>query len=272
MTTQEKLEKLKFYLTELKSVAVAFSSGVDSTFLLKIAHDVLGDQAIAITAQSGAFPKRELKETIEFCQEKMIRHFILESDELSVEGFASNPPNRCYICKKELFTQIGILARKNGVKHVVEGSNVDDMGDYRPGLIAIDELGIKSPLRYAELTKQEIRDLSQQMHLPTWDKPSFACLVSRFPYGEPLTKNKLRMVEAAEQYLLDLGFRQVRVRNHENLARIETDEAGFARLCEYKESIHQKLKEIGYAYVSVDLLGYRTGSMNETLDKKDKMI
>ena len=264
---EEKYTKLKEYLKSLESVAVAFSSGVDSTFLLKVAHDVLGDRAIAVTARSCSFPERELKEAAIFAEENGIVHLIVDSEELSIEGFSENPPNRCYLCKHELFSKMKEIADKNGVREVVEGSNMDDLGDYRPGLTAIQELGIKSPLRYAELAKDEIRELSKRLGLPTWEKPSFACLSSRFPYGESISPEKLRMVDEAEQLLLDLGFRQVRVRHHDTLARIEIAEGQFPKIMEKenRDKIFNRLKEIGFTYVSLDLAGYRMGSMNETL-------
>jgi len=267
MDTNAKYEKLKAYLSSLGSVAVAFSSGVDSTFLLKTAHDVLGDRTIAVTARSCSFPERELKEAVAFCEKENIRHVICDSEELNIEGFSQNPLNRCYLCKNELFTKIWAIARENGVEHVAEGSNMDDNGDYRPGLAAVAEQGVKSPLRYAELAKKEIRAISKEIGLPTWNKQSFACLSSRFPYGESITPEKLGMVDKAEQLLLDMGLKQVRVRHHGNLARIETDEDGFIILTDLKnrKAVHDQIKQYGFAYVAIDLLGYRTGSMNETI-------
>ena len=232
----KKLEALQEYLKELGSVAIAFSSGVDSTFLLKVAHDVLGDQVIAVTAQSCSFPKRELEEAKAFCKKEGIKHIICESEELHI-------------------------------KYVAEGSNMDDNGDYRPGLQAVAELHVKSPLRHVELTKQEIRDLSKEMGLPTWDKQSFACLSSRFVYGEEITESKLSMVDQAEQLLLDMGFHQLRVRIHGQMARIEVMPSEFLKLMEdaNREKIVSEFKKIGFSYVTLDLQGYRMGSMNETI-------
>jgi uncharacterized protein len=265
---EEKLAHLKSYLQELGSVAIAFSSGVDSTFLLKVAHDVLGDRVIAVTARSCSFPKRELAEAEAFCRQEGIRHFVCDSEELNIEGFSQNPPNRCYLCKRELFEKIKEIAKEQGIAYVAEGSNMDDNGDYRPGLIAVAELGIKSPLREAELAKDEIRALSRELGLPTWEKQSFACLSSRFVYGETITEEKLGMVDRAEQLLLDLGFHQIRVRIHDKLARIEVMPEEFEKLIERetREEIVSRFKSYGFTYVSMDLVGYRTGSMNETLN------
>ena len=267
-----KKQKLEEYLKELGSIAVAFSSGVDSTFLLKVAKDVLNDKAIAVTARSHSFPKRELNEATAFCEKEGIRQFVIDSEELSIEGFSQNPKNRCYLCKHELFTKIKEVASENGIEYVAEGSNIDDNGDYRPGLKAVEELGIKSPLRYAGLTKADIRELSKEMGLPTWDKPSFACLASRFVYGETIDEKKLGMVDRAEQLLLDLGFKQVRVRIHGNIARIEVMPEEIAKLTEdgVRNEVYKTLKDIGFDYVTMDLAGYRTGSMNETLSELKK--
>lgn len=271
MTIHDKYRVLQENLKALGSAAVAFSSGVDSTFLLKAAQEALGDKVIAVTASSCSFPKRELEEAKAFCEKNGIRQIIVESEELDIDGFRQNPKNRCYLCKHELFEKIWEIAKENGMNAVAEGSNMDDNGDYRPGLIAVKELGVSSPLRQAELSKAEIRELSKEMGLPTWDKQSFACLSSRFVYGETINEKKLGMVDKAEQLLLDMGFHQVRVRIHGNIARIEVLPGEIARIVEEENrmQIASKLKEYGFDYVTLDLLGYRTGSMNETLEDKE---
>lgn len=263
----EKYEELIVYFKNLGNVAVAFSSGVDSTFLLFTAKEALGENVIALTASSNSFPKRELKESKEFCETNGIRQEICETNELEIEGFAKNPKNRCYICKKHLFSKMVEIAKENNICTVVEGSNLDDNGDYRPGLQAIAELGIKSPLREIGFTKEDIRVLSKYLNLPTWEKPSFACLSTRFVYGETITMEKLQMVDKAEQLLMDLGFSQVRVRIHDMMARIEVMPDDFSKLIstEIRESIVKHFREYGFNYVSMDLIGYRTGSMNEVL-------
>ena len=256
----KKYQALREYIRSLGSLAVAFSSGVDSTFLLKVAHQELGDKVIAVTATSCSFPKREADEAANFCKANGIRQITVVSEELEIPEFRHNPVNRCYLCKKELFTKIISLAKENGVEYVCEGSNMDDNGDYRPGLQAVAELGVKSPLRHCELYKEEIRELSKHFDLPTAEKQS------RFVYGEEINEKKLAMVDKAEQALLDAGFKQLRVRIHgENLARIEVMPAELERLLSMREAITEKLREAGFAYITMDLQGYRTGAMNEAL-------
>ena len=274
MLLQEKYQLLKDNMKRRGSAAIAFSGGVDSTFLVKVAHEVLGDKMIAITATSSTYPERELQEAIKYAKDMKVKHLIISSEELDIEGFASNPKNRCYYCKKELFTKIHAVAKENGVEYVFDGSNIDDDGDYRPGMLAARELEVISPLKEAKLTKEDVRELSKELDLPTWDKPAFACLSSRFPYGNKITAPKLKMVEEAEQFLLDLGIRQVRVRHHEEIARIEVspgERAKFFNL-EVMDKIGERFRKIGYTYVTLDILGYRTGSMNEVLSPEEKVL
>ena len=264
---ESKFANLKKYLKDLDSAIIAFSSGVDSTFLLKVAHEILQDKVIAVTVKSSLFPKRELEEATTFCKTENIKHIIVDIDELNIAGFKENPANRCYLCKKELFKNILELAKENNITNVLEGSNLDDEGDYRPGMQAIKELGIKSPLRIAKLTKEDIRTLSKELNLKTYNKPSFACLASRFVYGESITKEKLSMVDKAETYLFNKGFKQYRVRIHDKMARIEILPEEFEKLLKLRTELLSKFKEYGFTYITMDLNGYRTGSMNETLKR-----
>jgi uncharacterized protein len=274
MELDQKFEKLKEILKDVGSAAVAYSGGVDSTFLLRVAHDVLGDKVIAVTAKSSTYPEREYNEAKEYIAQFGAKHITIVSEELEIEGFSKNPVNRCYFCKTELFSKVRDEANKNGLKHVLDGSNFDDIGDYRPGMKAAREQGVISPLKQAELTKKDIRELSKRLGIPTWNKPSFACLSSRFPYGNEITVEKLSMVDKAEQFLMDMGFRQLRVRHHGEIARIEVapeDRNKFFDL-ELMDKVGQEFKNFGFKYVTLDIIGYRTGSMNEVLSEKDKII
>ena len=260
----EKQTNLIACLQSLGKVAVAFSGGVDSTFLLKTAYDALGDNALAIIGKTVSVPNREYLEAVAFCRSLGVQHSVIGVDQMAVEAFRYNHPDRCYHCKKALFTAFLKEAASRGFDCVAEGSNVDDLGDYRPGLKALAELDIKSPLREAGLTKAEIRTLSRELNLPTWDKPSLACLATRIPCGDEVTEEKLRMIELAEDFLFDLGFKQVRVRHHGDLARIEVERDEIARLLEPEISqvVHERLHEIGFRHVTVDPDGYQMGSMN----------
>lgn len=263
----KKYAHLNEILKKLERVAVAYSGGVDSTFLLKAAKDVLGDNVFAITMNLCSFPRHELEETVTFCKQENIAQMILEFHELEIPGFAGNDENRCYLCKKQIFSLMKKKAEENGRAVLVEGSNTDDENDYRPGRKAIKELNIVCPLKEAELSKDDIRCLSKELGLPTWNKPSFACLSTRFPYGEPLTEEKLSMVEAAENILFQYGLLQVRVRCHGNIARIELLPEDFSLLMkeDVRREVVLRFKQLGFVYVSLDLQGYRGGSMNEVL-------
>ena len=264
---KEKYDQLIAMLKNMKRVAVAFSAGVDSTFLLQACYNALGENVVAITGHFISFTDRENKESQAFCNALGIKQIVVDVDQMSIAGFSDNPPNRCYLCKKALFSRFLTVATENNCCYIVEGSNADDVKDYRPGLKAIEEFGIKSPLKEVGLTKNEIRTLSEQIGLPTWNKPSFACLATRFPYGERITTEKIAMVDKAEQLLLDYGFQQERVRIHGDIARIEIDRSQFSKIIDPKitEAIVQKFHELGFLYVTLELNGYVTGSMNKLL-------
>ena len=263
----EKNERLKQILLGCSSIAVAFSGGVDSAFLLQTAHGVLGGNVLAITAAPVFVPQRELEEAKAFCRDRGIPHIIIPAEGLNINAIRHNPPDRCYHCKKMIFGKIREVAAGNGIQCIAEGSNMDDTGDYRPGMKAIRELSVISPLLEAGLSKADIRTLSKELGLPTWNKASFACLASRFVYGEAITDEKLSAVDQAEQLLMDLGFRQFRVRIHGTLARIELlpEDIDRAAERETREYLSAKLRQFGFSYVTLDLAGYRTGSMNEML-------
>lgn len=267
--TKEKYNKLKEIIKSYGKLAVAYSGGVDSTFLIKTAYDVLKENAVAVTISSVLVTDDEIKESQEFCKKEGIEHIIYKADVLSIDGFNVNPPDRCYICKKAVFSKVLELVKDKGITVIAEGTNVDDKGDYRPGMRAIQELGVKSPLKEAGLTKQEIRDLSHMLNLHTWNKPSCACLASRFAYGELITEEKLKQVYNAEECLRNLGFEQFRVRTQAETARIELLPQDISRFLQedIRKAVSDKLHKEGFKYVSLDLDGYRLGSMNEVLGK-----
>ena len=270
--TLAKYEKLKSIIKDCGKIAIAFSGGVDSTFLTKVAKDVLGENAVAVTISSILVTDDELKEADDFCKVENIEHLIYKADVLSIPGFEDNPPDRCYICKKAIFTNVQNLVGERGISVIAEGTNVDDDGDYRPGMRAIKELGVRSPLKEAGLTKAEIRELSCMLGLKTWNKPSCACLASRFAYGEVINKDKFDMIYSAECYIRSLGFEQFRVRLQDGIARIELRPADIQKFIEngIKDKVSEKLHALGFKYVSLDLDGYRLGSMNEVLNRQER--
>jgi uncharacterized protein len=268
MLLQDKLLRLQAILREMRQVVVAFSGGVDSTFLLKVASDTLGPaNLLALTATSPTYPEYEFQQACELAREIGVEQIVIESNELDIPGFADNPPRRCYHCKFELFSLCLEQAKKRGFSIVLDGSNLDDLGDYRPGREAVTELQVRSPLLEAELGKADIRELSRQLGLKTWDKQAFACLSSRFPYGTKITLERLRQIDECESFLRENGFRNYRVRYHAEIARIEVAPAEINRLLdvELRDRLVTSFKQSGFTFVTLDLQGYRTGSMNATL-------
>ena len=264
---QAKYKRLKGIIKEMGSVLVAFSGGVDSSFLLKTAHEVLRDEVFAVIASSETYPEKEKEEAIKIAQCLNVRYKIIRTLELENPDFVNNSPQRCYFCKRVLFSRLKEIAEDEGISCVIDGANLEDTGDYRPGSIAAEELGIRSPLKEARFIKSEIRKLSKQLGLPTWNKPSMACLASRFPYYMRIDMESLKRVSQAEDFLRALGFSQIRVRHHGQIARIEIEPKEFPEIMEkgVREKIVKTLKKLGYTYITVDLAGYRTGSMNEPL-------
>ena len=264
-----KLEDLRASIAGMESVLVAYSGGVDSTFLLRVAHDVLGDRAVAVTALSASYPQSELEDSKRHASAMGARQILIETRELDREGYRENTPERCFFCKDELFTRLEPIAEREGLKFVLYGEIADDRSDHRPGARAAKNHRVRAPLAETGLTKLEIRRYSKDLGLPTWDKPSMACLSSRIPYGSEVTPDKLAMIEKAEEVLRGLGLRQYRVRHHDTMARLEIDPRDFEELVRspVRDLVVSRLREIGYQYVSLDLQGYRTGSLNEVLRK-----
>ena len=274
LEVEEKLSKLKEVVSKLESVVVAFSGGVDSTLVAKVCYDALKGNSMAVTARSETYPDFEFKEAQTLAKEIGIQHLVIDTSELAIEGFANNPPERCYFCKTELFGKLKDIAKQHGFLNVADGANLDDTQEFRPGLQASKELKVRSPLKEAGLTKKDIREVSKMLNLPNWNKPAYACMSSRFPYGQSITEEKLSMVSKAEKYLRRLGLVQFRVRHHETIARIEVlpEDIHILTNSPAREELTAKFKEIGFTYVALDLEGYRSGSMNEVLSETELKV
>ena len=274
MEIEDKLSKLKEIVSKLGSVVVAFSGGVDSTLVAKVCYDTLRDNSMAVTARSETYPDFEFKESQKLAREIGIKHLVVDTSELAIEGFANNPPERCYFCKTELFGKLKEIAKEHGFLNVADGANLDDTQEFRPGLKASKELNVRSPLKEAGLKKEDIRKVSKLLNLPNWNKPAYACLSSRFPYGQSITEEKISMVSEAETYLRGLGLIQFRVRHHETIARIEIlpEDIHILTNSPAREELTAKFKKIGFTYVTLDLEGYRSGSMNEILSEAELKV
>ncbi len=270
----EKYGNLCEIMRDMGQVVIGYSGGVDSTLVMKVAHDVLGENAIAVTGDSEAFPQGEVDAAQVVATDMGIQIVRVRTHEISNPHFAVNNPNRCYHCKTELFTELQKVATERGVRWIADGSHSDDgkPGDHRPGLKAAEERGVRSPLREAGMTKADVRDLALYLGVPNWDKPSFACLSSRFPYGTAITPELLARLDGCEKLLRELGFRQFRVRHHDTVARIEVEPADIVKVVEHRDTINARFKELGYTYITLDLEGYRSGKMNDTLSQKSNLI